>query len=271
MRLVNRASIDGVRNSEHTGDNRCTPCTVTNLIFAIIGSGVLLIISPVASLVTFSTSVLMIYFRGYLVPGTPTLTQQYFPDRVLAKFDKSSGGNGDPNTFVNLNTYLNQKPITTNCGSDICLTQEFKNSWASQMELLKDKENYNEELSSLLGVSASELSMKKNIVNYEIGVDYRGKAVGRWASKASFIIDLATAREFMKRFDDWDRLSSENRGEIMAGFRVFAVLCPLCDSPLEVKQESLESCCRSYNTLVSSCENCGAEILEQEVSNQVTV
>ena len=32
----------------------------------------------------------LIYLRGYLVPGTPTLTRRYLPESVLAAFGKRS-------------------------------------------------------------------------------------------------------------------------------------------------------------------------------------
>lgn len=97
--------IDRLRRPEYTGVNRCLPCTVTNVAIAATLSGgiayawVILIGShwwfPAGSL--FLISLGAIWLRGYLVPGTPQLTKRYFPDWLLAKFDKAPGpGAGTP-------------------------------------------------------------------------------------------------------------------------------------------------------------------------------
>jgi hypothetical protein len=80
--------LDRLRQPEYTGDNRCIPCTLVNLaISGIVCVALWLLRWPLA--VGFAVIALgSIALRGYLVPGTPTLTKRYFPDRVLALFDK---------------------------------------------------------------------------------------------------------------------------------------------------------------------------------------
>ncbi|MCU4972005.1 hypothetical protein OB955_04560 [Halobacteria archaeon AArc-m2/3/4] len=88
MKLVLPNTIDRIRQPEYTGENRCIPCTSVNVVIAAVfslGAGLLFV--PLG-VVVFAASLLSIYLRGYLVPGTPTLTKRYFPDWVLAKFDK---------------------------------------------------------------------------------------------------------------------------------------------------------------------------------------
>ena len=81
------------RRPEYTGENRCLPCTVVNLVFASVLSGaVATVSSPAAAVAVFVLSVALIAVRGYLVPGTPTLTARYLPDRVLARFDSHEPG-----------------------------------------------------------------------------------------------------------------------------------------------------------------------------------
>lgn len=41
-----------------------------------------------AGVATLVAALGLVYLRGYLVPGTPTLTRRYLPDRVLAAFGK---------------------------------------------------------------------------------------------------------------------------------------------------------------------------------------
>lgn len=92
---------DTYRRPEYTGENRCEPCTVLNLIIAIIFSSVVARKSKFGGTVAFGISVGLIYLRGYFIPGTPTLTKRYLPSEILQWFGKdpdlelASGFGGD--------------------------------------------------------------------------------------------------------------------------------------------------------------------------------
>lgn len=79
--------VDAVRKEEYTGEDRCFPCTVVNIGIALVVAAVASIRSRKAGVVVFAVSIAAIYLRGYLVPGTPTLTERYLPERVLRHFD----------------------------------------------------------------------------------------------------------------------------------------------------------------------------------------
>lgn len=80
---------DRLAKPEYTGENRCLPCTIVNLAIAVVLGGALwAILSPIVGLAAVGIGLAAIGLRGYIVPGTPTLTKRYFPDRVLAAFDK---------------------------------------------------------------------------------------------------------------------------------------------------------------------------------------
>ena len=81
-------TIDRLRQPEYTGENRCIPCTTVNLVIAVVLTVLAGVVFLPAAVAVFALSVAAIYLRGYLVPGTPTLTKRYFPDWLLAKFDK---------------------------------------------------------------------------------------------------------------------------------------------------------------------------------------
>lgn len=79
--------VERLEQPEYTGENRCTPCTLVNLLLA---AGVAALVgrrSRALGLLTFAASAALIYLRGYLVPGTPELTKRYLPRSVLALFD----------------------------------------------------------------------------------------------------------------------------------------------------------------------------------------
>nr|WP_228841742.1 hypothetical protein [Haloarcula sp. CBA1127] len=80
--------VDTLRQPEYTGENRCEPCTALNLAIATILGSTIARKSKLGGIVGFGISVGLIYLRGYLVPGTPTLTKRYLPTEVLRWFGK---------------------------------------------------------------------------------------------------------------------------------------------------------------------------------------
>lgn len=85
-------ALEQYRQPAYTGENRCIPCTAVNVVIAVVFSMLVSFVgTPFVGLLALGGSLLAIYLRGYLVPGTPELTKQYFPDWLLATFDKAEG------------------------------------------------------------------------------------------------------------------------------------------------------------------------------------
>ncbi|MFW5903370.1 MAG: hypothetical protein ACOCS7_01385, partial [Halolamina sp.] len=88
MTVIDRL-LSSVRQPEYTGENRCWACTVANTGLAVVASVALWALlafpadlatwSVTAAAALFVVSIGSIWLRGYLVPGTPTLTKRYFP------------------------------------------------------------------------------------------------------------------------------------------------------------------------------------------------
>ena len=86
-------ALDQYRQPKYTGENRCLPCTAVNVAIAVVFAALFSFVgTPFLGLLVLGGSLLAIYLRGYLVPGTPELTKQYLPDWVLAMFDKQPAG-----------------------------------------------------------------------------------------------------------------------------------------------------------------------------------
>lgn len=79
---------DVLRQPEYTGENRCEPCTVLNLLIAAVLGWLVSRRSRLGGVLAVAVSTVLIYFRGYLVPGTPALTKRYLPPTVLRWFGK---------------------------------------------------------------------------------------------------------------------------------------------------------------------------------------
>lgn len=82
-----RSPLDRLRHPEYTGENRCIPCTLVNAGIALVAAGIVGWFNPIVGAAILATAAIVIYFRGYLVPGTPTLTERYLPEAVHARFD----------------------------------------------------------------------------------------------------------------------------------------------------------------------------------------
>lgn len=82
--------VDSIRQPEYTGDDRCEPCTVLNLVIAVALGSLIARKSKLAGAIAVVVSVGLIYLRGYLIPGTPTLTKRYLPPTVLRWFGKET-------------------------------------------------------------------------------------------------------------------------------------------------------------------------------------
>lgn len=96
---------DKMRRPEYVGENRCLPCTAVNLVIAAIAAvaasfllaalGVSTGVHAAVGGFVFGVSVVAVYLRGYLVPGTPTLTKRYLPLWALRLFGKATGPERD--------------------------------------------------------------------------------------------------------------------------------------------------------------------------------
>ncbi|RQG91044.1 hypothetical protein [Natrarchaeobius chitinivorans] len=87
---MKKAIVDRLRQPEYTGDNRCGACTAVNVLIAGAIGALVARKSKLAGAVAVGASLVLISLRGYLVPGTPTLTKRYLPPEVLGWFGKES-------------------------------------------------------------------------------------------------------------------------------------------------------------------------------------
>ena len=149
---------DLLRRPEYTGENRCLPCTLLNVIVAIFISVVLLFVSPLGDIlsylifvIVFLLSISMIYLRGYLVPKTPTLTKRFLPPWVLhllGKDQKHQSVHSPISSTLRTQTKEGtQEQFLQDIGAlrpcvekqDLCLTESFRKEWNTEIESIKTK------------------------------------------------------------------------------------------------------------------------------------
>lgn len=292
---MSRSILFRFRQPQYTGENRCLPCTGANVVIA----GVLSLavayawastIGPLAwfaGTTVFAAGLVTVWLRGYLVPGTPELTKQHFPDRLLRLFDKdatpdsiSSGiaatvkgkaADAASDTSndsiapedVDADALLLSAGVVTPCEQedDLCLDEGFRVGWYDRMQRIHDEATEREDLARELDVDQAAIEFEEYDDDAVVAHD-DDRRLGQWESRAALVADLAAARELPNWVDDWDAMAVEVRSQLLGGLRIFLDACPACEGPVETGTETVESCCTSHDIVAASCEDCDVRLLE---------
>ncbi|MCU4925818.1 hypothetical protein OB905_07455 [Halobacteria archaeon AArc-dxtr1] len=219
-------------------------------------------------------SLAAIYFRGYLVPGTPTLTKRYFPDWLLAKFDKldepeefgepvekmQAAPEGESPDEIEPESWLLEQEVLVPCADvdDLCFPEDVRTDLYAAVEQLRDSDQQ-EAVATFLELEPEEIRFKDSS---RIIVYAGDRIVARWRSEGPMLIDLAAAETLGERVDDWSSLTLRQRSKIASALRPFVDECPLCAEPVGIEEETISSCCRAKKRYDVACEGCGETLLQ---------
>jgi len=265
--------VSRFRRPEYTGEQRCVPCTVVNSAIAVVAAAVIggaaganagVATGAGVGGVVLGLSAASIALRGYLVPGTPTLTKKYFPDWLLRRFDKAPQARAAVSVDENLDveTILLRAEAVEPCENvdDLCLTDEFQADWSDRLKSARSGKTSRAELAAILGVEADVLSFEEFD---EAFVAYAEETqVGQWESQGAFLADVAAATELEVRLDGWQTLGLQQQSQLLYALRLFLEECPECTGTVAIEEDTVESCCRSIAIVAVSCQECGARIFE---------
>ena len=277
--------IDRLRRPEHTGENRCLPCTVLNTVISLALAALLAVVWVPLGVASFLVFAGAIYFRGYLIPGTPTITQRYFPEWLLRAFGKEpvevtrpagSTDAADPNAVAktaetesdspdderDIEALLSTAGVVEECvdEDDLCLTERFSETWWRRIRSLReDPDAARDHLGGVLDVDPGELAFDES--GSRFAVTFEGDRIGRWDSDAAFYADLAVEPTLDEWIADWEELSDQERTGLIAGMRAFLERCPSCESEVEQAENVRKTCCSSKVVGVEvDCPECGARV-----------
>lgn len=254
--------VSTLRNPEYTGPNRCIPCTVLNIgITGILAVG-FGFIEPIVGALVLLGGFVTIWLRGYLIPGTPTLTERYVPDWILVHFDKSPL---DPVTDVNPEEVLTDALVLTPCEDedDVCLADAFADSWHSEITTLRAEGAEQTAIADHLDLDPESVTFESHGDAYAARAD--GRRIGQWESQAALVADLATVRVLPDWIPAWERFSAEARSQVIGGLRIFLEECPRCGGMIQFDTDVVRSCCRSQEVATASCDACGDRLLEAPI------
>ncbi|GAA0680731.1 hypothetical protein ACFQDG_08050 [Natronoarchaeum mannanilyticum] len=280
--------IERLRKPEYTGENRCTPCTIVNVGIAAVASALAWVVAARAigeaaagglGVGLFAACLGIIYLWGYLIPGTPTLTKRYLPNRVLALFDKHplddqhseeepfdavERKEAERRNAVDPEQFLLGANVVAPCEreDDLCLSDEFADRLEDHTERFRSSEPDAETFADLFDADPESVAVEDRD---HPAVEIRNR-VRKWPSDGALIADVAADRALRDQSDDWTAVPLEQRLKILESLRSFRQTCPLCSGGVELGTDTVESCCRSYEVATASCLDCGETLLEFDPS-----
>lgn len=251
-------AVTELRRPEYTGENRCTPCTIGNVLIAIaLSGGVFWIgtqvrataLGTAAAAGVFAVSLSAIYLRGYLVPGTPTVTRRYLPRRLRRLFGKTEirtpTADRDPDDGSGPAGIL----------ADVLADEDFRAEWARAIEEADGMGS--EALLDALGTDGHVETHRAGNV-FRVHVD--GPMVGKWPSRAAFVADLASVAVLSDRVEAWEELPVDVSADLLNRLRARLETCPECGGVAEHGVETVEGCCGPLEATTVSCTDCGARL-----------
>ncbi len=250
------------RNPEYTGENRCLPCTILNTGIAVALGVTVALVSVYTALVVVAVSVLAITFRGYLVPGTPTLVQ-YLPDRVHEAIGPEHHPGTDDEVSFDVEETLVSAGIVRECPDidDLCLTDTYRNAFHEDLERVREESVQRRRLAASLSVPAEDIQFDES-GTFDVSVD--GVRAGGWRSKAAFVTDLTSEHLLSERLGDrWEQLPAAERTQLLVALRSFVETCPTCGGDVVPNEDVVRSCCRDdIVSVTTTCQSCDATIFK---------
>lgn len=143
---------------------------------------------------------------------------------------------------------------------DARLANSFRAAWLARAEELADSDDLDVTFADMLGVNSERVIVISHGSALVVNLD--GELMGKWPSEAAFVADVAADRELSRLVRQWSRIPIDRRSEVVHALRALLDECPTCHGPVELSEETVESCCRSKQVLAATCEDCGARLLE---------
>jgi hypothetical protein len=248
------------RDPEHTGENRCLPCTVANTaiaaaLAAVVGAGT----TPLVGAITFVCCVGVIYLRGYLVPGTPTLTKRYLPEPVLRLFRKDTARGRSLDYTISDGSWQGIVGNVITSTEPPQLADDFRRRWRRELAASRDSPTSGDDVAEVVGKQVTE----KGPLSFAVD----GERLLRWESDVALDADAAAAPVLRDRIDDWADANTDTRLVVLRRIRLATERCPGCNGVVDRRVERNETCCRRPRVRVwTECRGCNALLAEVVLS-----
>jgi len=237
----------------------------------VLGISVWLLISAPAGAAVFAVSLLLIYLRGYLVPGTPSLTERYFPPWLLGWFGKRSAdiqphtsyegseADGDWGDSREVEAILREADAIVDVAGDLRLSDAFIEDLFSVVSEIDDTPTpADQPLNRLFGLRTNKFDVDAGAIFLDVENGFRVQ----WSTVPAFRVDIAAGRLLIDRVSDWTDLPPGNRNEVLEAVRLFLDRCPNCHGEVTITEQSVPSCCTDISVTAVECQECNTRFLE---------
>lgn len=290
--------VEELRQPEYTGENRCEACTVANITIAGVIGVILSRKSKFVGVVAVGISLSLIYLRGYLIPGTPTLTKRYMPAPILRLFGKEPGADvrsglapnggiesndssGDVSELATEDSetehedlaslspeeYLLSVGVLEECDDDddLCIEETFESEWTEAMTSLNTGSFSAEDAAIAMGLDTEnhKFTVRENERGHQLKRDQQ--VIGQWPSRAALIADIGASRVLESWDTHWTEYEPTEKGELLNGLRLFLNTCPTMGGEIVISEETVESCCSSHEVIAAVCEETDERIFEHQM------
>lgn len=258
--------LEAIRRSEHTGENRCWPCTVVNVGLVACAAAVVAVVSPFLALLLVVGGGGMIALRGYVVPYTPRFAPRLVERLPWDPFHAAEIGPAEPDSLSTedvdpeaLLDALVEAGVIEAEGERVALERGFHERWREEMRALRDLTD------GELATAARDASEAANTAETVEGrkrthivlSDGTGDPMAKsWLTRPVAVAETAAVRALS------GTTLSRKEATLAAGLlRMFLEECPVCDAPVHETSESM--CCGGGRTGnrpprdVLACEECG--------------
>ena len=262
--------VDALRRPEYTGPNRCWPCTGVNAVAVVLASLVAAVVSGPAALVVLLAGAALIYFRGYVVPGTPAVAPRLVRRLGLAPYfdhvapggtdgshdresDDLAGAEHEPAAL--LGAMLEAGVVVEDDDGDLYLADAFAAAWTDEMARLRDLDD-----DALAAATADVVPFDaEGTVRFD-GVSVEGDGGAVWLRPVHAVADVAAVRAMARVGVD-----ESVRAPAASPLRLFLPECPACGGPL-AETTVVDGCGGTMTPnetptrRVVACEECGSEV-----------
>lgn len=252
------AIVKRFQDPRFTGPNRCLPCTIVNGAILLVVAGIIVVIEPILSILVLVLGASVIALRGYLIPGTPTLTARYLPASILQYFDHHREQLPDTEEFGENAGYtleellLEIDAIETCEEDDLCMTDSFRDAWHSKVGELDGQIDV-KRFADAISIPEEEIQHRNELLFIQLTPGRQQQ----WGSKLAIISDIAAAEIIQSRLPLWEELPIEEKRAVLEGLRVFIDECPVCGQTVSIiDEETTIGCCQRAIRYVVRCDHC---------------
>jgi hypothetical protein len=267
------------RSPGYTGSNRCWPCTVFNIVvLAFITASIGYVVRPLVAVPLAVVGGAVVWLRGYLFPGTPSVgayvaartpLEVFHSERLASTPDPiTTDTDIDPARLIN---DLIDRDILYECDDRLQLAPAFREQWRE--EICDVRELSDDALASNL-VDALPWASGSEIIEHEgrawIVLSDGSQRVEEdaWLTVVSATAELAAVRALGNYAPG---MHHDRRIVAAPPLQSLLERCPICETPIE--ETAVDACCgsphRTESERVLACPECDVIVTDTAQVNDM--